>query len=193
MMLLTWCRRSERSSARTEHHLRTLTRLWSDGPIRRSAAIVLSILPTQWTRLRHSADCGAHRCCYSYRVRVIISTAFYTVSRRQECIEPLNEFRIARKQGADPANYAWSIYGTALEVFHDVEEAIVHVWNFSELDFDLIEIAESVVQDWLLSLALTLALGLWLVGLLLLSRLWVLIVVEGHEHASLHLLTARAL
>ena len=64
-----------------------------------------------------------------------------------------------------------------------------------ELHLDLVEVAQRIVQDWLLSLPLALLLLLWLQCLLLLLLRcwwwWWLARREGHEHARLHLLSGR--
>ena len=45
-----------------------------------------------------------------------------------------------------------------LEVFHDVEEFVVDIRIITELYFDLIKIAECIIQDRLLTLQLSITL-----------------------------------
>lgn len=34
----------------------------------------------------------------------------------------------------------------ALEIFHNIEESIIDVWLVGELDFNLVEVAEGILQ-----------------------------------------------
>lgn len=76
----------------------------------------------------------------------------------QEGVEALDQIRIAGKERADSSNNTRCVDCAALEVLHNVQEAIVHVRLISKLHLDLIQIAQGIIQDGLLALALCLLL-----------------------------------
>lgn len=131
-------------------------------------------------------------------VRIVICTTLNPIARRQERVKALYEVGVAREERADSADYAGRVYGATLEILHDVQESIVHVWMLRELDLHLVKIAQSVVEDGLLPLALSLGLALGLSWLsLLLRRLLLTLLLllryrlcwwEGHQQTWLHLL-----
>ena len=53
----------------------------------------------------------------------------------------MNEVGITSKKGRHALNDARSVNGTALEVLHDVQEAVVDIGMIGELYFDLIKVA----------------------------------------------------
>jgi len=168
--VLPWHDRTNSATAWAKHHLR-LTWLRREGTVSASHHAFCTVLLAQWPWLRHRLDCCAHGRRHPDRVRIVSSSAFNPVTWRQECVEALNQLWIARKQLTHPSDDAWSIDCAALEVLHYIQEAVVHVWMVRELDLDLVEIAERVVQDGLLSLTLSLSLAHLLLLLLLLSSL----------------------
>lgn len=164
--------RTNSTTTGAHHHLSTLAWLGCIGAV--GASRVLStFLSTQWARLRHRLHGRAHGCCDSDGVGIVASSTFYAVARRQESVKSLDQFRIAGEQLANSSNDPGSIDGTALEIFHYIKEAVVNIRVIGELHFDLIKIAQSVVENRLLALALclTLCLALTLAHLLLLSSL----------------------
>lgn len=187
------------STAGAEHHLCCLLAgLRCEGAVGGSSAVLDIALPAQGSLwLGHRLDGCAHGCGHSDTIRIVVGTALNAIAGRQEGVEPLDEVWIPRKQRTDSTNDARGIDGTALEVLHDVEEAIVDVGVIGELDFDLVEVAQRVVQDGLLALPLALLLLLvlahllWWRLLLLLGGLGLLAGREGHQHAVLHLLASR--
>lgn len=138
-------------------------------------------------------EAHAHGGRHPDRVRIVVRTTFDAVARRQESVEPLDEVRVAREQRADSADHAGRINGAALEILHDIEEAVVNVWLVGELHLHLVEIRQGVVEDRLLALALSLplTLPLLLLGLLLRRLLGLRTRCEGHQHPRLHLLPSR--
>lgn len=166
----------KRAATRTEHHLRALgTRLRREGAVGGSQTIH-AILSAERSWLWHRLHCCSHRSGDSDRIRVVTRSAFDPVSRRQERVKSLDELWITRKERTDSTDDAWGVDGSRLEVFHDVQETVVDVWMVGELDLDLVEVAQRVVQDRLLTLALHLLLGaLWL-------RSW----RKGYEEVCLH-------
>jgi hypothetical protein len=113
----------------------------------------------------------AHWSGDSDRVGVVTSSTFDPVSRRQERVKSLDQLGIAGKQLADSSYDAGGVDSTTLEVLHYIQEAVVDVRVIGELDFDLIEIAQGVIENRLLSLRLALSLTLTLAHLLLLRAL----------------------
>ena len=116
-------------------------------------------------------NCRSHGSGDSDRIRVVTSSTFDPVSRRQERVKSLDQLWIAGKQLADSSYDAWGVNSTTLEVLHYIQEAVVDVRVIGELDFDLIEIAQGIIENRLLSLRLALSLPLTLTHLLLLCAL----------------------
>ena len=166
----------------THDHLRALARLRSVGTVCTPHTFT-ALLSTQWAWLGHRLHGRSHWSSDSDRIRVVASSTFDPVSRRQERVESLDQLGIAGKQLADSSNYAWSVDGATLKVLHYIEEAIVNVRVISELYFDLIKIAQGVVENGLLTLSLSLSLTLTLTHLLLLRTLR-LSLSKGHEQSG---------
>ena len=53
----------------------------------------------------------------------------------------MNQVGITSEKGRHALNDARSVNGTALEVFHDVQKAIVNIRVIGKLHFDLIKVA----------------------------------------------------
>lgn len=162
LLRLSWCSRCHHTAVTgTEHHLRALgAGLWGESTIRRSAATLSAVLPTKRARLRHRLYCSAHRSGHSDGIWVVVGTALDPIAKRQEGIEALDELGVTCEQGADPTDDARGINCAALEVLHYVQEAVVHVRMVCKLHLDLVEVAQRVIQDRLLSLPLALRLTL---------------------------------
>ena len=125
----------------------------------------------------------AHRRSDPDGVGIVSSSTFNAISRWKERIKSLDQLRVAGKQLADPSDHTGSIDGTALEVFHDIQEAVVDIGMVGELNLDLVEIAQSIVQDRLLTLCLALSLTLALGAHLLLLRGLRLALRKRHEQS----------
>jgi len=116
----------------------------------------------QRSRSRHGRNHCAHGRGHSDCVRVAVCATFDLIAWRQEGIEALNQVRITGEQGRHAFNDPWGIDCTALEVLHDIKEAVVHVRVVGKLYFHLIQVAQGVVQNRLLALAH--AYGSWWAG-----------------------------
>jgi hypothetical protein len=169
---------NRRTTARTQHHLRALPWLWRVCTVRSSA-----LLSAQWSWLRHRLHGRTHGRGNSDRVRIISSATLDSITRWQECVEALNELRISSKELADSANHTRSIDSATLKVLHNVQKAVVDIRMIGKLNLDLIQIAQSVVQNWLLTRRLAHLLLCLL--LLLLSGLCLRPRSKRHEHAWL--------
>ena len=127
------------------------------------------VLPAQWSRGGHIADCCAHWSGHADDIWIVTLAAFNPISRRQECVETLNQLWVASEELTNSTDHTWSIDGARFEVLHDVQESVIHIRVLSELDFHLVEVAEGVIQDGLLTLTL---LTLCHLLLLLARRTW---------------------
>lgn len=105
----------------------------------------------------------SHRSRHSDGIWVVTGTAFYPVAWRQESIKSLDQIRMSRKQlgysvdnagGVDPiaccqsnsASRARRNSRLALEIFHDVQESIVHIGLVVELNLDLVQVGEGILK-----------------------------------------------
>lgn len=193
LRLLTLRGRSDRTPTRTESHLGALL-AWlrsvcAIGASERLCVALLAQRPLRW----HLVEAHAHRRRDPNGVRVVICAALDAIARRQERVKSLDQIWISGEEGTDSTNHPRRVDGAALEVLHDVEETVVHVWLVRKLHLHLVEIGQCVVQDRLLALALTLTLLGLLWRLLLRSLLRLRPRCEGHEHPLLHLLPTRSL
>jgi hypothetical protein len=102
----------------------------------------------QWPGGRHGGNHGAHGRGDSDRIWISIRSTFNFISRGQKGVETLNQVRITSEKGRNALNDTRSIYGTALEILHDVQEAVVNIGMIGELDFDLVEVAKSVLSKF---------------------------------------------
>lgn len=157
---------ADSTAARAHYHLVALAWLRRVSAVRAPHALT-SFLTAEGSWLGHRLDCCAHGSGHSDGVRIVASSTFDAVTRRQESVKSLNQFGITSEKLADSANYTRSVDGAALKVLHYIEEAVVNVRVVGELDLDLIEIAQGIVEDRLLALTLALTLS----HLLLLLRL----------------------
>ena len=120
LRLLSWHGSRGGPSVRTESGLRGLRcRLRRVRSIRVTERLSVALL-TQRSNWRHLVKADSCWRRDSDRVRIIVRATFNAVAGRQERVETLDELGISRKERTDPANHARSIYGAALEVFHDV-------------------------------------------------------------------------
>lgn len=112
---------------------------------------------------RHSKNGIAQRSGDSDRIWIIPSAGFYPVTRGKKGVESLDEIGVSSKQARYPIDHTGRIYPaglvsciqgscdprnlrSTLKVFHDVEETIVDIWRFVELDLDLIKVAQSILD-----------------------------------------------
>jgi hypothetical protein len=114
--------------------------------------------------------CCAHRCGDSDGVGIVASSAFNPITWREERVKSLDKLRITGKQLTDSSNHAGGIDSSTLEILHDIKEAVVDIRVIRKLNFNLVQIAQSVVQNGLLALCLALG-SLTLAHLLLLCGL----------------------
>jgi hypothetical protein len=52
---------------------------------------------------------------------------------------------VSGEQFRYPADHTRGVDGLALEILHNVQELIVHIWLLMKLHLDLVEIAKSVL------------------------------------------------
>jgi hypothetical protein len=104
---------------------------------------------------------------YANRIWIVFSTAFNTVSWRQEGVEALNEGGMAVEQRGNPLDDTWGvnaidslsvpsnltpqtgeIFGNSrltLKVLHYIQEPIIHIGLVYESHLHLIQIAEGIL------------------------------------------------
>lgn len=102
----------------------------------------------QWPGGRHGGNHCAHGCSDPNRIWISIRSTFNLISWGQKGVEPLDQIRVAGKERRNALNDTRSVYGTALEVLHDIQEAVVNIGMIGELDFDLVEVAKSVLSKF---------------------------------------------
>lgn len=86
-------------------------------------------------------------------IRVILSAALNAISGRQESVETLNQGWVTIEKSRNPLNHTRGIDCLALEILHDVQEAVVHVRLVDEANLHLIKIAKRIIQNRLLALS----------------------------------------
>jgi len=101
---------------------------------------------------RDGLNGGAHWRCNSDGVRIIASAAFDSIARWQEGVEALDQIGMASKELRDAVNNPGSIDGLALEIFHNIKKAVIHIGLVVKLYFNLVQIGQGIVQNWLLAM-----------------------------------------
>ena len=107
-------------------------------------------------------DRGSHRCSNSDCIGIVARAALDTIARRQKSIKPLDKIRVPGEKLRHSVYDARSVNTVplladfqsldptggirlTLEVFHNIKESVVNIWLIVELDFDLVEIGESIL------------------------------------------------
>src|ERR1700760_2484803 len=103
------------------------------------------------TSLKSRMSCS-HWGSYANCIRVIVKAALNSVTRRKEGVKSLNQSRIASKELRDSLYDSWSINSATLELLHYIKKSIVHIGVLRKLALNLVQVAESIVQDRLLRL-----------------------------------------
>ena len=71
---------------------------------------------------------------------------FNFVSRRKKCVKPDNQFRMTPEKTGDSSDNSGCVDALTLELFHDVQEVVVHLRLVAEFVFHLVQVGEGILN-----------------------------------------------